>query len=190
MAGAVVGAERDRAVGADVAGVARAHAVAHAAPATAGRTERLRAVVASPPHCAMADAGDARAAPTAVVEARKGRDLARRARPIRKTLAVAIYAAAVRALRIAGALAALSAPPARVADARGRAVPRASEDAVTGAKARLRESAARQRRREDEADEHAVQASLVAPSNRGGPRTVVEQPSSDKLVQKRQVLEV
>ena len=102
----------------------------------------------------MADAGDARAAPTAVVEARKGRDLARRACPIRKTLTVAVDAAAVRALRIAGALAAVGAPPARVANARRRTVPRAGEDAVAGAKARLRESAARQRRGEDEVNEH------------------------------------
>ena len=156
MAGAVVGAERDRAVGADVAGVAHAHAVAHAAPAAAGRAERPRAVVASPPHCAMADAGDARAAPTAVVEARKGRDLARRARPARMALTVAVDAAAVRALRIAGALAAVGAPPARVANARCCAVPRASEDAVAGAKAWLRESAARQRRGEDEGGKHRV----------------------------------
>ena len=160
MAGAVVGAERDRAVGADVAGVARAHAVSHAASTAAGRAERLRAVVASPAHCATADAGDARAAPTAVVEARKGRDLARRARPARMALTVPVNAATVRALWIAGALVALSAPPARVANARGRAIPRASEDAVAGAKARLRESAfARQRRGEDEADEHRLSKS-------------------------------
>ena len=154
VAGAVVGAERDRAVGADVAGVARAHAVSHAAPAAAGRTERPRAVVASPPHCAMADAGDARAAPTAVVKARKGRNLARRARPARMALTVAVDAAAVRALRIAGALATVDASPARVANTRGRAIPRPSKHAVAGAKARLRESAARQRRGEYEADEH------------------------------------
>ena len=104
----------------------------------------------------MADAGDARAAPTAVVEARKGGDLARRARPARMALTVAVDAAAVRALRIAGALAAFSASPARVANARRRAVPRASEDAVAGAKARLRERAARQRRREHEAYKHRL----------------------------------
>ena len=117
----------------------------------------------------MADAGDARAAPTAVVEARKGGDLARRASPARMALTVAVDAAAVRALRIAGALAAVGAPPARVANARGCAIPRASEHSVAGAKARLRESAARQRCREDEAQHRLIE------------RTVA-------LVQKRQVL--